>query len=112
MNMIRVWSGGMLTVIAENFCGVRPLTPGWKTFEVSPYPVIPECDIVIPTVQGKVRSAFKLTDEVFTLDLTVPSGTKAKVNLPAEYRNVSVNGKVYKADRMLKAGSYRFVCTR
>ena len=106
------WSGGMLTVIAENICGVRPVVPGWKVFEVSPYPVIPECDIVIPTVQGKVRSAFKLTDEVFTLELTVPSGTKAKVNLPAEYRNVSVNGKVYKADRMLKAGSYRFVCTR
>ena len=106
------WSGGMLTVIAENICGVRPLTPGWKTFEVSPNPVIPSCDIVIPTVRGAVKSAFTAEDDCFTLELTVPAGTKAKVNLPAQYPDVVMNGKVYKAGCMLRPGTYRFVCTR
>lgn len=106
------WSGGMLTVIAENICGVRPLTPGWKTFEVSPNPVIPSCDIVIPSVCGLVRSSFRDEADSFRLELTVPAGTKAKVNLPAQYREVVMNGKVYKSGRMLKPGTYVFECRK
>ena len=48
------WSGGMLTVIAENICGVRPLVPGWAEFEIRPYPVLSECDILIPSVKGNI----------------------------------------------------------
>ena len=104
------WSGGMLTVIAEDICGVRPVVPGWEVFEVSPYPVISECDIVIPTVRGKVRSSFKKQDECFTLDLTVPVGTKAKVNIPASYEVMTVNGRNYDGDWFFGSGTYEFVC--
>ena len=53
------WSGGMLTVIAENICGIRPVTAGWKEFEICPDPLIKECSIVIPSVSGKISSSFK-----------------------------------------------------
>lgn len=103
------WSGGMLTVIAENICGVRPVTPGWGVFEVSPCPVIPECDILIPTVRGMVRSSFKKEDDCLRLRLTVPSGTKAKVNLPAQYEAGTVNGKEFDGMKLLKSGTYDIV---
>ena len=107
------WSGGMLTVIAENICGVRPLVPGWSEFEIRPYPVISECNIMIPSVKGNVRSAFKDSEESFVLSVTVPDGTKATVVLPgADYKNISVNGKPYSGNWKFEAGNYEFKCMK
>ena len=107
------WSGGMLNVTAEHICGVRPVEAGWEVFEVSPYPVIKECDISVPTVKGNVWSAFKDTDETFFLDITVPDGTEAIVHLPDEdYAAISVNGKPYEGDWCFKAGTYNIICKK
>lgn len=106
------WSGGMLTVIAENICGVRPLVPGWKKFEVCPDPVIPECDILIPSVAGKIRSAFKDTAEGFILNLSVPEGTEAAVKLPYEFSKVMLNGKAYEGDWCFRSGDYEIICSK
>ena len=107
------WSGGMLTVIAENICGVRPTVPGWSEFEISPYPVISECDILIPSVKGKIRSAFKDTETTFTLTVSVPEGTAASVVLPsAGYSSVTVNGKPYNGDWKFQEGVYEFNCVK
>lgn len=107
------WSGGMLTVIAENICGVRPTVPGWNEFEIRPYPVISECDIVIPSVKGNVRSAYKDTDNAFTMTVTVPEGTTASVVLPGGgYKEITVNGKPYTGDWKFKAGTYNINCIK
>jgi hypothetical protein len=107
------WSGGMLTVIAENICGVRPTVPGWKEFEIRPMPLISECDIVIPSVSGKIRSAFKDTEESFTMNVSVPKGTKATVVVPEHpYASITLNGKSAKAQMKLKAGEYEIICTK
>ena len=104
------WSGGMLTVIAENVCGVRPLEAGWKSFEVCPDPVIPECDILIPSVQGKIHSAFVDTPAEFTLKLSVPAGTKAVVKVPAKPSGeILVNGKMTSGEIILEKGEYEIV---
>lgn len=107
------WSGGMLTVIAENFCGVRPTVPGWSEFEICPQPVIPECDITIPSAAGNIRSAFSDSEESFTMDITVPEGTKASLRLPHDgYKSITVNGKAYKGDWNFKPGTYEIICTK
>ena len=107
------WSGGMLTVIAENICGVRPTVPGWSEFEIRPYPVISECDILIPSVKGKIRSAFKDSETAFTLTVSVPEGTVASVVLPSDdYSRVTVNGKPYNGDWKFQAGVYEFNCVK
>lgn len=107
------WSGGMLTVIAENICGVRPTVPGWGEFEIRPYPVIPECDIVIPSVKGNIRSAFNDSEEAFVMTVSVPEGTTASVVLPSDdYASVTVNGKPYTGDWKFKAGTYDIRCTK
>lgn len=106
------WSGGMLTVIAENICGVRPLVPGWKKFEVCPQPVIPECDILIPSVAGKIRSSFKDTADSFILNISIPKGTEAVVKLPGDYSEILVNNKAYEGDWTFRSGEYKFICTK
>jgi hypothetical protein len=103
----------MLTVIAENICGVRPTAPGWSEFEICPVPAIKECDITVPSVKGDVRSAFKDTDHAFTMNVTIPEGTVARVKLPSsDYRNVTVNGKAYSGDWKFKPGTYEINCMK
>lgn len=107
------WSGGMLTVIAENICGVRPTVPGWSEFEICPIPAIKECDITIPSVKGNIRSAFNDTENAFIMNVTIPEGTVARVKLPSsDYRNVTVNGKTYSGDWKFKPGTYEINCMK
>lgn len=106
------WSGGMLTVIAENICGVRPTVPGWSEFEICPDPVIPQCDITIPSVKGMIRSAFEDTPEEFSMNFTVPEGTTAHIRLPGRYSKIKVNGKEYDGNWKFEAGKYKVRCTK
>jgi hypothetical protein len=107
------WSGGMLTVIAENICGVRPVVAGWKEFEICPVPVIKECSIGIPSVSGYISSSFKDSDESFILNVTVPEGTLAHITLPEQsYKSVKMNGKDADVKMTLKSGSYEIICTK
>lgn len=104
------WSGGMLTVIAENICGVRPTEPGWKSFEVCPIPAFSECSIVIPSVAGKIESAFTDDENAFALNITVPEGTEATVKLPSDgYVVVTVDGKPYDGNWVFEAGEYSII---
>ncbi len=107
------WSGGMLTVIAENICGIRPVTAGWKEFEICPDPLIKECSIVIPSVSGKISSSFKDSDEAFILNVTVPEGTVAHIRLPEHpYTSVKMNGKDADIKTVVKSGEYEIICTK
>lgn len=75
------WSGGAITVIAQELCGIRPLKPGWKVFEIAPTPVyLGECSITIPTVRGTVSSSWKADGSYWTI--SVPKGTKAIISNP------------------------------
>lgn len=107
------WSGGMLTVIAENICGVRPTVPGWKEFEICPYPVISECSITIPSVAGMISSSFKDNEEVFVMNVSIPKGTTATVMVPQqEYSSITLGGKPAGRQMTLKEGEYEIVCRK
>lgn len=107
------WSGGMLTVIAENICGVRPTVPGWKEFEICPYPVISECSITIPSVAGMISSSFKDNEEAFVMNVRIPKGTTATVVVPQqEYSSITLGGKPAGRQMTLKEGEYEIVCRK
>ena len=107
------WSGGMLTVIAENICGVRPTVPGWKEFEICPYPVISECSITIPSVTGMISSSFKDNEEAFVMNVSIPKGTTATVMVPQqEYSSITLGGKPAGRQMTLKEGEYEIVCRK
>ena len=107
------WSGGMLTVIAENICGVRPTVPGWKEFEICPYPVISECSITVPSVAGMISSSFKDNEEAFVMNVSIPKGTTATVVVPQqEYSSITLGGKPAGRQMTLKEGEYEIVCRK
>ena len=107
------WSGGMLTVIAEQVCGIRPTIPGWKEFEVCPNPVISRCSIVIPSVMGEIVSEFEDTEKNFVMMVTVPEGTAAKIRVPEyPYTSITLNGKAAEAEMYVTAGTYEILCTK
>ena len=107
------WSGGMLTVIAENVCGVRPTVAGWKEFEICPEPLISECSIVIPSVAGKISSAFKDTEDTFTLNVSIPKGTTATVRVPGlPFTSITLNGRPSERQVVLTEGEYEIVCKK
>lgn len=71
------WSGGSLTVIAQELCGIRPLEAGWKSLEIKPQPAgMESCSISFPTVAGTVSSSWDTQKWV----ITVP--VKAKIRNP------------------------------
>ena len=89
------WSGGALTVVAQYICGVYPLEPGWKTFKIEPEPSLFEnISITVPSIAGKVKSAFKVSGGGFEMDISVPKGATAVLFMP-EFTNgkkIAING--------------------
>ena len=112
------WSGGMLTDICEQVIGLRPTSPGWQTFEVSPRPIIPEATINVPTVKGNISVSYtdgSSTSEaakpiaVFTMVLTIPKGTTAHVTLPhGNYQTILLNGKKVDAGKLYAIGKGQY----
>ena len=105
------WSGGMLTDICEQVIGLRPTSPGWQTFEVTPRPIIPEASIAVPTVRGNICVSYA-EGEDFTMKLTIPNGSTAHVKLPrSDYQTILLNGKPVDATSLscLAKGTFHIV---
>lgn len=88
------WSGGPLIVIAQYVCGIMPEKPGYKRFRVVPDPVcFNRASISFSTVSGVIVSSFERSGDYFKLNLTVPPGTVADLELPVLFgKSVFING--------------------
>lgn len=91
------WSGGAITVIGAELCGIKPVEPGYKKFEVRPQIAgIEELSLEFPTVKGHVSYSHKVDGKDIRFTVTVPRGTKAHF--------------VYKdVDKWLRSGTYEIV---
>ena len=91
------WSGGAITVIGAELCGIKPIEPGYKKFEVRPQPAgLSEMSLAFPTVKGHVSYSHKVDGKDIRFTVTVPKGTKAHF--------------VYKdVDKWLRAGTHEVV---
>lgn len=88
------WSGGAITVISSELCGLRPLEPAWKKFAVEPQPAnFKRASLDFQTVSGEVKSSFVRDGSAFIMDVSVP--TLAVVSLPefCSGKTLRVNGK-------------------
>lgn len=90
------WSGGGLTVLSQNLCGIYPLTPGYKVFGILPNPgSIANAKASISSVAGQIECAFINTGNTFLLTAKVPDHTTAILGIPfKKYSRVMLNGKV------------------
>lgn len=89
------WGAAPANLLPRYVLGVRAAEAGWKTVLVRPYPgTLQECTGKVPTPCGPVEVAWK-RGEVFTLTITLPVGSGARVELPAAPGSVvRVNGRV------------------
>ena len=91
------WSGGAITVIGAELCGIKPIEPGYKKFEVRPQPAgLSEMSLAFPTVRGEVSYSHKVEGEDIMFTVSVPKGTKAHF----VYNDV---------DKWLRAGTHEVV---
>lgn len=92
------WSGGSLTVIAQELMGVKPIEPGYTKFVVNPqYVVFKNVDLTIPTVKGLVKTSFKKSEAGLEMTVGVPKGTQALTYIPcADAEKITVDGKALK----------------
>jgi hypothetical protein len=107
--------------------GIRPdpSGPGFKKCIISPEVVgdITWCSGAHDSLYGTIKSAWKLENGQFTLDITIPANTSATVYIPAakqsdvkEGANIAVNSEGIRFDHMeagkavfkVESGSYKF----
>ncbi len=71
------WSGGTITVIASELCGIKPIKGGFKQFEVRPQPAnLQEVSLNFPTVNGTVGYEHVQNGNEVQFTVTVPAGTR------------------------------------
>jgi len=92
------WSGGGLTVLSQYVCGLYPLEPAWKTFQVKPQPgFLKSAATGNETIAGKIDVKVDQDKSLYSINLSVPSGTQAIVCIPDDRKSIELNGtRIYK----------------
>jgi len=91
------WSGGPLTMLSQYAAGLAPIALGWKTFAVKPQPgPLTRIAACVSTPHGEVLFSLRRESKALRMELTVPSGTQAAIEVPAPkagvWRRVRLNG--------------------
>ena len=71
-----------------------PDAPGYRAFIVRPRPSkeVAWCKASYHSVRGPIKVDWQVVDGEFTLDLQVPAGSEAQVNIPGEVSTVREGG--------------------
>lgn len=103
------WSGGGLTILSQYVCGIAPKKPGYKEFTVKPrLSGLEWVKTTVPTVMGDIEFTATEKNGKIEVAFNVPEGTAAVVDLPAEYGEITCNGKRRPAVFTInKAGKYK-----
>ncbi len=90
------WSGGSLTILSQYLCGIAPIEPGYKLFQIKPNPgSVKAASATVQSVKGVIKSSFENTDKCFRLTVSIPNGTEAIVGIPAcKISQIKFNNKV------------------
>jgi len=100
------WSSGPTALLPQKVLGIEPTGYGWKTFVVKPHiGDLKWAKGTVSTVAGNITAAWeKSAGSHFTLKLTVPKETLAKVYLPAtDMKTVRIDGKTLAEKPEVKA---------
>ena len=91
------WSAGVVKWLSEEVLGIKPIQPGFKTFQIKPHlgATLRWVSGSIPTKNGLISVATNIGSGITRL--TIPKGTLAQqVEIPLagkDIQSVSVNGK-------------------
>ena len=95
----QMWSCTPLYDLPAEVLGVKPLKPGFRTFEVCPTPVdLQWAKGRVPTPQGPIQVAWERKSTLLHLDLCVPDRCAAIVRAPDGWM-LPAAARVYRAGR-------------
>jgi len=105
-SMAHPWGAGVTKWLSEEILGIKPTTPGFKTFDV-----LPHLGRTITNVKGKVLTPLGeiLADfDVLTgkCEVTVPPGAIARIGIPKvekSIESIEINGKKIWDGKFIKA---------
>ncbi|MFK8059084.1 MAG: family 78 glycoside hydrolase catalytic domain [Polaribacter sp.] len=117
--------GAVAEGMYDRVAGIAPLEAGYKMIQIAPQPRNPltSASASLNTPYGKVSSSWKIKNDVFSLETTIPPNTTAKVLIPADTASeLKLNGNTFKENKTLKliksdgdvfelvvkAGTYKF----
>ena len=105
------WTGGPLTLLYQYAAGVAPLEPGFKKFQVKPrMGSLESIKVSFPTKLGEISATVKEAEERFSLKLTVPGSTTARVCVPEGYEGIKANGEqIWKSGESIETPDVLFV---
>jgi len=89
------WGGGVTKWLSEEVLGIKPTSPGFKTFDVTPHlgRTLTSVTGKTPTPCGEIRASFNVTSGACRV--AVPAGTVGRVGIPKVEKNIKrilVNG--------------------
>lgn len=77
------WATAPANLISRHVFGIRPLTPGFDRALVAPAPGgLDQGRITVPTPHGGIAAEFRQRNGCFHLNLDLPAGVSAEVQLP------------------------------
>jgi alpha-L-rhamnosidase len=108
--------GSVIDWLHAVVAGIRPLTPGWKTFIVAPMPGgnMRNAEVSFNSPYGRISCRWSITgDDQFELQLTVPPNSRALVILPQENHGdvayiAAADPTSIDAQHMHRSGQYTF----
>lgn len=88
--------GAVITFLHRYVAGICPIDgePGYRRFRIEPLPGggLTFAEATLDCPYGRIRSAWRIDEGRFTLDVEVPPGTEAEVVLPDGSRSTVVPG--------------------
>ncbi len=111
----------------STIAGIAPLEPGFRRIRIAPVPGggLTSARATYETPFGRIESSWKISQGIFTLEVTVPPNTEAEIHLPAkrgdsvsESRKPLIRGAGIRSIRRgaegivatALSGSYQFRC--
>jgi len=85
------WTGSPSYLLPAYVAGIRPTSPGFKTFTFEPHPGdLKNVNCVVPTPNGEIATRIQRNGNKLEIQLYIPAGCKAEVVLPYN-ENLTVN---------------------
>ncbi|MES2329488.1 MAG: alpha-L-rhamnosidase C-terminal domain-containing protein [Bacteroidota bacterium] len=99
------WSGGGLILLSQYLCGISPIEPGYKIFQIKPQPAtITTAAAKVSSIAGVIESSYELKPGKFTIRATIPAGTQCVTGIKDQYEQIMINGKL-----IWEYGSYKTI---
>ena len=81
------WSGGPLTMLSQEVCGIQPVEPAFRHFRVAPQMgFLKEASATVDTHHGLITVQLRRIGKRLQMTVTVPEGTTADLVWPDGYQ--------------------------